>query len=180
MAFNQAAEELHGRRSSETLGRRLDELLIPERNRAAFLEATTEFLRTQDPGEFAARMHLPILRGDGTERTVELTRLPLVVGGQTYFCSFARDVTELERANTALAASEARVRLLSELAPVGIARTDGTGTCAYVNERWCALNGQLALAIRGTSWLESVHPGDASRVRQEWVRAREGRLGAAH
>ena len=158
VAFNHAAEELHGRRSAEALGQRLDELLIPQRNRAAFLEATAEFLRTQDPGEFAARMRLPVLRGDGTERTVELTRLPLVVGGQTYFCSFARDVTELERANAALAASEARVRLLSELAPVGIARTDGTGTCAYVNERWCALNGQPAEDILGTSWLEAVDP----------------------
>jgi PAS domain S-box-containing protein len=176
VAFNQAAEELHGRRSRETLGQRLDEVLIPERNRAAFLEATTEFLRTQDPGGFAARMRLPVLRADGTERTVDLTRLPLVVGGQTYFCSFARDVTELERANTALAASEARVRLLSELAPVGIARTDGTGTCAYVNERWCALNGQLAVTILGTSWLESAHPGDVSRVRREWVRARAAGL----
>ena len=103
---------------------------------------------------------------------MELTPLPLVVGGQTYFCSFARDVTELERANAALAASEARVRLLSELAPVGIARTDETGTCAYVNERWCAQNGQLAAAMLGTSWLESVHPGDVPRVRREWVRAR--------
>ncbi len=113
-----------------------------------------------------------MLRGDGTERTVELTPLPLVVGGQIYFCSFARDVTELERANAALAASEARVRLLSELAPVGIARTDGTGTCAYVNERWCALNGQPAADILGTSWLEAVHPGDVARVRREWARAR--------
>ena len=102
---------------------------------------------------------------------MELTRLPLVVGGQTYFCSFARDVTELERANAALAASEARVRLLSQLAPVGIARTDDTGACAYVNERWCALNGQPAGNILGTSWLEAVHPGDAARVRQEWARA---------
>jgi PAS domain S-box-containing protein len=172
VAFNQAAEKLYGRRSRQALGQRLDDLLIPERNRAAFLKATTEFLRTQDPGKFAARMRLPVLRADGTERTVDLTRLPLVVGGQTYFCSFARDLTELERANTALAASEARVRLLSELAPVGIARTDAAGTCAYVNERWCALNGQLAVAIRGTSWLESVHPGDVSRVRREWVAAR--------
>ena len=73
------------------------------------------------------RMYLPILRADGTERTVELTPLPLVVGGQAYFCNFARDVTELYRANAALAASEARVRLLSELAPVGIARTDEHG-----------------------------------------------------
>ena len=166
VAFNHAAEELYGRRSAEALGQPLDELLIPERNRAAFLKATTEFLRTQDPGEFAARMRLPVLRGDGSERTVELTRLPLVVGGQTYFCSFARDLTELERANTALAASEARVRLLSELAPVGIARTDAAGRCAYVNERWCAMNGQLAVAILGTSWLEAAHPGDVSRVRR--------------
>ena len=172
VAFNQAAEELHGRRSAEALGQRLDELLIPQRNRAAFLEATAEFLRTQDPGEFAARMRLPVLRADGTERTVQLTRLPLVVGGQTYFCSFARDVTELERTNAALAASEARVQLLSELAPVGIARTDGTGTCAYVNARWCALNGQPAESILGRSWLEAVDPADAARVRGEWARAR--------
>jgi PAS domain S-box-containing protein len=172
VAFNQAAEELHGRRSEDTLGRRMDEVLIPERNRAAFLKATAEFLRTQDPGEFAARMRLPVLRGDGTERTVELTRLPLVVGGQTYFCGFARDLTALERTNAALAASEARVRLLSELAPVGIARTDAAGTCAYVNERWCALNGQPVEDILGTSWLEAADPDDVARVREEWARAR--------
>ena len=172
VAFNPAAERLYGRRRAEVIGQGMGDLLIPERNRARFLELTEEFLRSQDPGKYTGRMHLPILRGDGTERTVELTPLPLVVGGQIFFCSFARDVTELERANTALAASEARVRLLSELAPVGIARTDGTGTCAYVNERWCALNGQLAAAILGTSWLESVHPGDLPRVRREWVRAR--------
>ena len=82
----------------------------------------------------------------------------LVAPARSYFCSFARDLSELEQANTALAASEARVRLLSELAPVGIARTDRRGTCAYVNERWCALNGQLAQDILGTSWLEAVHP----------------------
>jgi PAS domain S-box-containing protein len=175
VAFNPAAERLYGRRRADVIGQSMADLLIPERNRARFLESTEEFLRGQDPGKHAGRMHLPILRGDGTERTVELIPLPLVVGGQVIFCSFARDVTELERANTALAASEARVRLLSELAPVGIARTDGTGACVYVNERWCALNGQLAVAILGTSWLESVHPGDTSRVRQEWVRARAAR-----
>ena len=172
VAFNPAAERLYGRRRADVIGQGMGDLLIPERNRAEFLESTEEFLRSQDPGEYTGRIHLPILRGDGTERTVELTPLPLVVGGQTYFCSFARDVTELERANAALAASEARVRLLSELAPVGIARTDDTGTCAYVNERWCAQNGQLAAAILGTPWLESVHPGDVPRVRREWMRAR--------
>ena len=172
VSFNPAAEDLFGRRRADVIGQGLANLLVPEDHRALFMEATEQFLRSQDPGEFTGRMHLPILRGDGTERTVELTPLPLVVGGQIFFCSFARDVTELERANTALAASEARVRLLSELAPVGIARTDDAGACAYVNERWCALNGQPAERILSASWLESVHPGDNPRVRREWVRAR--------
>ena len=172
VAFNPAAEELYGRRRADVLGQSMGDLLIPERNRAMFLESAEGFLRHQDPGKFTGRMQLPILRGDGTERTVELTPLPLLVGGQVYFCIFARDLTALERANAALAASEARVRLLSQLAPVGIARTDDAGTCAYVNERWCAQNGQLAEDILGTSWLEAVDPGDAARVRQEWARAR--------
>jgi PAS domain S-box-containing protein len=172
VAFNPAAEELYGRRRDDVLGQSMGDLLIPEHNRARFLESTERFLRSQDPGDFTGSMQLPILRGDGTERTVELTPLPLLVGGQVYFCNFARDLTALERANAALAASEARVRLLSELAPVGIARTDDAGACAYVNERWCALNGQLAADILGTPWLEAVHPGDVTRVRQEWVRAR--------
>ena len=171
VAFNAAAEELYGRRRADVLGQSMGDLLIPEHNRGRFLESTGQFLRSQDPGEFTGRMYLPILRGDGTERMVELTPLPLLVGGEVYFCSFARDLSELERANAALAASEARVRLLSELAPVGIARTDDTGTCAYVNERWCALNGQPAQDILGTSWLEAVHPADVARVRAGWARA---------
>ncbi len=172
VAFNPAAEELYGRRRADVLGQGMAELLIPERNRGLFLETTDQFLLSQDPGEFTGRMHLPILRGDGTERMVELTPLPLLVAGQVYFCSFARDLTELERANAALEASEARVRLVSELAPVGIARTDDTGTCVYVNERWCAMNGQLAKDILGTSWLEAVDPGDVEQVRRSWARAR--------
>ncbi len=169
--FNPAAEELYGRRRADVIGQGMGNLIIPERNRARFMESTEEFLRSQDPGEFTGRLFLPILRADGTERMVELTPLPLVVGGQAYFCNFARDVTELSRANAALAASQDQVRLLSELAPVGIARTDSAGTCAYVNERWCAQNGRPAEDILGTSWLEAVHPGDAARVRQEWDRA---------
>ena len=169
--FNPAAEELYGRRRADVIGQSMGDLIIPERNRARFMESTEEFLRSQDPGEFTGRLYLPILRGDGTERTVELTPLPIVVGGQAYFCNFARDVTELSRANAALAASQAQVRMLSELAPVGIARTDGAGRCAYVNERWCAQNGRLAEDILGTTWLDAVHPGDAARVRREWDRA---------
>jgi len=170
VAVNPAAEELYGRPRASLLGRPMSEL-IPERNRARFLESTEEFLRSGDPGEFTGRLHLPILRADGSERTVELSPLPLVVGGQSYFCNFARDVTELERANAALALSEAQLRLLTQLAPVGIARTGVTGDCAFVNERWCVLTGRPDGYFPGRSWLDAVHPRDVARVRAEWGRA---------
>jgi len=170
VTVNAAAEELYGRPRADLLGRHMSEL-IPQRNRALFMESTEEFLRSGDPGQFTGRIHLPILRADGSERTVELSPLPLVVGGQSYFCNFARDVTELEQANAALALSEAQLRLLTQLAPVGIARTGVTGGCAFVNERWCVLTGWPAGHFAGRSWLDAVHPLDLARIRGEWGRA---------
>jgi PAS domain S-box-containing protein len=103
---------------------------------------------------------------------VELTPLPLEVGGARYFCCFLRDFSELERANAAFAASQARFQLLSELAPVGIARTGRGGVCSYVNERWCVLGGGSAGDFIGSPWTQVLHPDDAGKVAQEWAQAR--------
>ncbi len=172
VVVNPAAERMFGRPAAGMLGRDMPELLVPARDRARVRNATQEFLRTGDPGEFADRLHLRILRADGTERTAELTPLPVTVDNATYFCGFLRDVTELEQANAALTASEARLRLLSQLAPVGIARTDPAARCVFVNERWSALAGQPAEDLLGQSWLGLVHADDVDQVREQWARAR--------
>ena len=172
VVVNPAAERMFGLPAAGMLGRDMPELLVPARDRARVRNATQEFLRTGDPGEFADRLHLRILRADGTERTAELTPLPVTVDNATYFCGFLRDVTELEQANAALTASEARLRLLSQLAPVGIARTDPAARCVFVNERWSALAGQPAEDLLGKSWLGLVHADDVDQVREQWARAR--------
>jgi PAS domain S-box-containing protein len=171
VGFNPAAEALLGRRQADVLGEDMGSLLIPERNRARFLESARLFLRT-GKRDYVGAVPLPVLLADGTERVVEMSPLPLVIGGETYFCCFMRDVTELERANAALAASDARFRLLSELAPVGIARTDRGGVCSYVNERWCVLGGGSADEFAGEPWTKVLHEDDAGKVAQEWARAR--------
>ena len=175
--FNAAAEELLRRPRADALGQDMRVVLLPERDRARFKAGTEHFLRTGDrvegdQGEFAGRMRLPVLRGDGSELTVELTPLPLEVGGARYFCCFLRDFSELERANAAFAASQARFQLLSELAPVGIARTGRGGVCSYVNERWCVLGGGSAGDFIGSPWTQVLHPDDAGKVAQEWAQAR--------
>jgi PAS domain S-box-containing protein len=173
--FNPAAEDLIGRRRADVLGENMASVLIPERDRARFTESTELFLRAAGRGEREDRPHLAVLCADGTERIVELTRLPLVLGGETYFCGFMRDVTELQRANAALAASDARFRLLSDLAPVGIARTDRGGVCNFVNERWSVLAGGSAGDFTGHSWMKVLHPDDAGKVAQQWARAQAQR-----
>lgn len=62
-------------------------------------------------------------------------------------------------------------RLLAQLVPVGIARTDASGRCTFANDRWCALTGMSAAEALGASPTDAVHPGDAERVAREWAHA---------
>ena len=66
--FNAAAEELTGRQRDEVLGKRMPDLLVPERDRARFQAHMKTLLDTGEQGEFTGRMRVPLLRADGTER----------------------------------------------------------------------------------------------------------------
>ena len=170
--FNAAAEGMLGRSRSDAIGQDLRSVLIPARDHARFMAATELFLRTGEMGEFTGPMQLPVLVTGGSELTVELTPLAVTAGDHTYFCCFLRDLGDLARATAALAASQARFQLLSELAPLGIARTDHGGVCTAVNELWCVVGGGSAGEFTGAPWTQVLHPDDAGRVAQEWARAR--------
>jgi PAS domain S-box-containing protein len=81
--------------------------------------------------------------------------------------------TDVEQAKAALAESEARYRLLAQIAPVGIVQTDARGQCTFVNDRWCALTGTNASEALGAGWSDALHPDDVPRITQEWMRAAE-------
>jgi diguanylate cyclase (GGDEF)-like protein/PAS domain S-box-containing protein len=53
-------------------------------------------------------------------------------------------------------------------APVGIFRTDASGRCEFVNDRWCDFAGLEASAALGAGWLQAVHPDDRERVLSAW------------
>src|SRR6266571_4140373 len=83
----------------------------------------------------------------------------------------ARGLSELERAHGAVLESEARFRLLSQLAPVGIVQTDLDGACTFANDRWCELTGMTPQEAIGAGWTSSLHPDDTERIAREWERA---------
>jgi diguanylate cyclase (GGDEF)-like protein/PAS domain S-box-containing protein len=56
-------------------------------------------------------------------------------------------------------------------APIGIFEADATGSCTYVNERWCELAQQTPEQAYGTGWAEAIHPDDRERVIGSWQAA---------
>ncbi len=171
VAFNPAAEELSGYRRDDVLGQEMPALLIPERERAAFLAHTEKHLATDNSSEYAGRQRVPLLCADGTERIVELTGAELTQDGETFFCAFLRDLTELEHSQAAAAGTEARFRLLAQLAPVGIMQSDARGRAVFVNDRWCAIAGVRPQDAPGTDWMDLVHPDDRDRVARDLAAA---------
>jgi PAS domain S-box-containing protein len=171
VVFNKAAEELTGWRRDELRGKQMVEVIIPERERPAVMDGMRRYLESGDRGEFVGRIRLPFLRADGTERKVEMTPVPITIEGQAHFCAFIRDIGELERANAALQESEARMRLLSQLAPVGIMQTGLNGLVTFVNDRWCELTGLTARDAVGATWSAGFHPDDLKRLERGWRRA---------
>ena len=64
--------------------------------------------------------------------------------------------------------SQKRFESLAAVAPVGIYRTNTTGDCIYVNDRWCEIAGLTAAEAFGPNWARALHPEDREKVGAEW------------
>jgi PAS domain S-box-containing protein len=60
---------------------------------------------------------------------------------------------------------EGQLRLVSELAPIGIFMNDATGVPMYQNDRWSQLSGLAPGAGLGQGWEEAIHPDDLAHAR---------------
>src|SRR5688572_28479927 len=48
---------------------------------------------------------------------------------------------------------------------------DSRGQCSFVNQAWEDYTGRSVEAESGQRWMQSIHPGDRSRVLREWDEA---------
>jgi two-component system, cell cycle sensor histidine kinase and response regulator CckA len=88
---------------------------------------------------------------------------------------FARDVTERQRSEQALRASEAQYRNLVEMSRDLIWSLDAAGSWTFVNNAARAIYGQEPSALLGRPFMEAVHPEFRPATQQKFDELRAGK-----
>ncbi len=169
--FNAGAEHMFGHPAAAVIGTPI-ECLLPPAARARHATQMREFAcGAQAARRMGERGTIFGVRANGEHFTVEASIAHVEIDGRAYFTAFLRDVDQRQRAEQALAASEARFRALAENAPVGVFETDGSGAITFVNPCWSHLTGLAAAESAGVGWLRALHVAERVAVAETWRRA---------
>ena len=155
---NRAAAEALGRTPEALIGRPITEFY------PAPLGAVLKRVAEHNGPEVVEGLHTP------SGRIYDVTVVP-VPGGMAVQ---SRDVTTRVRADVSRRESEARFRLVTESAPVGVFLADPRGQIVYVNPFLREILGRGDTELIGRDWVQWVHPDDAARVGAEWNTFRKG------
>jgi two-component system sensor histidine kinase/response regulator len=110
-SVNPAFESLFHYRAHEVIGQELDALIVPEKSREQAVELTTRVVSGQ-----TVQQTLHRCRRDGTIIDVELSGVPLIVGGQNIGAlAIYQDVTEQKQAERELIERQARLVMLNNI-----------------------------------------------------------------
>jgi len=83
----------------------------------------------------------------------------------------ARDITDLERAMSAVSESEARFRSLVTAISEIVWTTTPEGLVRDDIPTWCAYTGQTCDEVKGSGWTKALHPDDLERTLAVWQQA---------
>lgn len=95
--WNAKAEEIFGYKASEAIGKRLHDLIVPERYRKAAMEGLASFFNTGAGSVVGRTREINAIRKDGTEFPVELSVAAVNLHGAWNSIGIIRDITERKK-----------------------------------------------------------------------------------
>jgi PAS domain S-box-containing protein len=98
IGWNAQAETIFGWTELEALGKPLDALIFPERNRQTYRQEMARSLELNGTAQLRRRIELIAVRREGMEFPVEWSMTPIWVNNECVFSSFIRDITERKQA----------------------------------------------------------------------------------
>ena len=160
--LNPGFEKMTGWKREEVLGRTSVELGFWQD-----LEARNALLsELQEHGESGVH-RIPFYLKDGSIRLGELRSVRLGHGTPPLALTMVRDVTELDRAESSLRASEARFRATFDQAAIGMAHLDAEGRIQLANAPLARFLGVSEAELPGRSF-ESFLSEDQQKAREEF------------
>ncbi|WP_046114274.1 diguanylate cyclase domain-containing protein [Aquincola tertiaricarbonis] len=132
--WNRQAERTFGWLRDEVLGKTMRDLLIPEAVRPAHKAGFDRFLHTGTGPIVDHRIEVMALHKDGHSIPVELSVAAVRQGNVYVANAFLRDITERRQAQADLAASEKRVRDITNHVPALIGYFDADLRMHFANE----------------------------------------------
>ena len=113
-----------------------------------------------------------VMSGDGREGQAEMRVARIRWDGEDAFLLSLRDVSVRKRAEAALRASEAELRVLTDAMPqiVWVMRAEGRVT--HFSQQWTQYTGLTLEESLGRGWVQTLHPDDRSRAWAAWQRSK--------
>ena len=158
--WNGQAEQDFGWSRKEALGRRVVDLIVPERLR------DDGFDRLHGRNEHAPEPDRPqrreetVMRRDGSEFPVEISTFRVDTAAGVRFNSFLHDISQRRAADARIREAEERFRRAFEDAAIGMALTTAEGRWLRVNRALCEITGYPEEKLIGLAFREITHPED--------------------
>jgi PAS domain S-box-containing protein len=165
--FNSSAEEMFGWARSAALGRRVGELVVPERFRAAHEAGMARVRAGGERHVIGRRVEMPALRESGEEFACELALSAFDIGGQTLFAAIIRDASGLRAALEEQRRAAAFLQSIFDDQTEVIFRFDADLRLDFANDAAIRLYGQPLQDMRGRHVFEDVEPDVRPRLERE-------------
>ena len=149
---NPAAAEMFGREVGALVGHALGFPVVTE--------GTTE---------------VDVMGGDGRAVQGEMRVSRIRWDGEEDFLLSLRDVSVRKRAEAALRASEAELRVLTDAMPQIVWVMRAEGGVAHFSQQWMQYTGLNLEQSLGRGWVQTLHRDDRRRVWEAWRRSRTDR-----
>jgi len=161
--FNPAAEAMYGVPATEAIGRKVVDLLVPERLADDHLAGFRRFLDTGVANVMGLKLETFSVRPDGTEFPIELTVQEISGTKESRFIAYIRDLSERNKLRAEVAQKEKQIGLKRRLEAIG---TLSGGVAHDFNNLLMAINGHTELLL-----LRNDLPDEAQSGLQEIARA---------